>query len=350
MAIYWVLILIPTYFLLTQGKAQLNITRTSRYLYFVFLVLTIGFRYEVGGDWHTYLEGLDIAKETKWSDLFDARKEAGYTLLSWASLALGLDIYGVNLVCAGIFTYGLIKLAKDQPYPWLAIAAATPYLVIVVAMGYTRQAVAIGLVMYGVKYLINNKITHYLLIIGLAGLFHKTALIFLAFVLFRPKSGLKTKILGGGLLAVLLYGTIIVEQAEFLVRVYVEHNMESEGGQIRVLMNLPPALLLFIFWKKWGRIYEDRWLWSLIALLAIFSILLVSQASTAVDRMALYFIPLQLVVYARLPVLMRGIVGQRIIVYTLLIYFFIVQFVWLVFSTHAPYWLPYRFFPIECCL
>jgi len=345
--LYWILILIPTYYLLTQGASGPNHSRRALYIYTALLVLIIGLRHQVGGDWGNYLEGLYIAKEMEWGDLFDARKEAGYTLVSWASLALGLDIYGVNIICAAIFVYGLIKLAKDQPYPWLAIAAATPYLIVVVAMGYTRQAVAIGLLMYGVKLLIDNKILWYLLVVVLAGLFHKTALIFLAFALFRPQSGLKTKILGGALLAALLYGTIIVEQAEFLMKVYVEQTMESAGGQIRVLMNLPAALLLFAFWKKWGRMYDDRWLWSLIALLAVLSLFMVSKASTAVDRMALYFIPLQLVVYARLPALMKGVVSQRLIISALVAYFFAVQFVWLVFGTHAPYWVPYRFFPIE---
>lgn len=322
-------------------------TRFTWHVYFVFVVLIVGLRYQVGGDWFTYLEGFNITKELDWGDLFDARKEAGYTLVSWASRALGLDIYGVNLACAAIFAYGLIKLANDQPYPWLAIAAATPYLIIVVSMGYTRQAVAIGLLMYGVKYLKYNKIARYLLIVGLASLFHKTALIFLTFALFRPQSGLKTKILGGAVLLVSLYGTIIVEQAEFLMKVYVEQTMESAGGQIRVMMNLPAALLLFAFWKKWGRMYGDRWLWSLIALLAVLSLFMVSKASTAVDRMALYFIPLQIVVYARLPTLMKGMISQRLVISSLLAYFFVIQFVWLVFGTHAPYWVPYQFYPLE---
>jgi hypothetical protein len=126
--------------------------------------------------------------------------------------------------------------------------------------------------------------------------------------------------------------------------------MESTGGPIRVLMNLPAALLLFGFWKKWGRMYDDRWLWSLFALLAVLSLFMVSQASTAVDRMALYLIPLQLVVYARLPVLMKGMVSQRLVIFFMLAYLFAVQFVWLVFAPHAPYWVPYRFFPVEWIL
>ena len=347
MTIYWVLILIPICFLFAQGWLRFNAARVGLLVHAAFLVLIIGFRYEVGGDWVNYLQGLDLANELEWSDLFDARKEAGYILISWASLSLGLGIYGVNLMCAAIFVYGLINLAKNQPVPWLVIAAATPYLVIVVAMGYTRQAAAIGFLMYGIKKLIDNKILQFLLVVGIASLFHKTALIFLAFSLLRPSSGLQAKILGGVSLAGLLYGGIVAEQTEFLVRVYVEQAMESSGGQIRVLMNLPPALLLFVFWKKWGRVYGDRWIWALISLLAVLSVFMVGKATTAVDRMALYLIPLQLVVYSRLPALMVGVVRRDLLISILVVYFLIVQFVWLVFATHAPWWVPYRFYPIE---
>lgn len=347
MILYWVLLLIPSWHLFLDKSYGQTTKKEAWGFYLWFLVLVVGLRFQVGGDWFTYLEGLEIAGQLDWSELFDARKEAGFTLLSWASLALGLDIYGVNLVCAAIFSFGLIKLAKEQPYPWLAIAAATPYLIIVVAMGYTRQAVAIGLLMYGFGLLRDNRLLHYLIIVVVAGLFHKTAFIFLPIALFRPQGGVLPKIAGALFMAAMVYGSIIVEQAEFLMRVYVEQTMDSSGGQIRVLMNLPAALLLFLFWKKWAQLYSDRWLWAIFAILAIASLLLVTKASTAVDRIALYFIPLQLVVYSRLPELLKGKISRPLIIGALLSYFGVVQFVWLVFGTHAPYWVPYRFFPAE---
>jgi len=341
MFIYWFLFLVPVYFLLTRNRGGVHTPQLSWRLFGFFLIFLIGLRYQVGGDWRNYLEGLESVKDTQWSELFDARKEAGYTLLSWFFLALGANIYGVNFICATIFTIGLINLSRKQPYPWLAIVAAIPYLVIVVAMGYTRQATAIGLLMYGFGYLLRGRITVYLVLVVLAGLFHKTAFVFAAFALFRPGSGLFKRVLGAGLLVVLAGGAYFVEQAEFLMLHYVEQTMESEGGQIRVLMNLLPALILFTYWKEWGKKFEDRWLWGLIALLAIVCVPLVSIASTAVDRMALYLIPLQLVVWARFPVLVQGRI-PRIVAFLMVICFYAtVQFVWLVFGIHSLYWVPY---------
>lgn len=341
MLVYWFLFVIPVYFLFGKVRGGSNTPQLVWQSFGFFLIVLIGLRYQVGGDWGNYLAGIENAKDDSWVDLFSARKESGYTLVSWLSLALNMHIYGVNIFCATIFSVGLIRLSREQPYPWLAILVAIPYLIIVVAMGYTRQAVAIGFLMYGFGYLLHGRVAVYLLLVLLAGLFHKTAFVFAAFALFRPGGGKLKHVLGAGLFIGLAGAAYLGEQTENLVLNYVENTMESGGGEIRVLMNLLPALVLFMYWKKWDEKFKDRWLWSLIALLAIVCVPLVSTASTAVDRMALYLIPLQLVVWARFPVLVQGRIGRNFAFLMVVFYYAIVQFIWLVYGTHAPYWLPY---------
>jgi hypothetical protein len=340
MLVYWLLFLVPVYFLLTKFRGGANTFQLQWLLFGFLLILLIGLRYQVGGDWKNYLKGLDVESAIQWNDLFFQR-DPGFTLVSWFSLALGASIYGVNLICAAIFTGGLISLSRTQPYPWLAILVAIPYLIIVVAMGYTRQATAIGFLMYGFKYLERGRVTSYLSFVLMAGMFHKTAFVFLAFALFRPGSGKLRRVLGVGFLIALIGSTYLIEQAQTFMLHYVYETMESEGAMIRVLMNLPPALILIVYWKKWGKNFNDRWLWGLISFFAILCLPLASIASTAVDRMALYFIPLQIVVFARLPVLTQGRIERTSTFILVIFYYAIVQFTWLVFGTHAPYWLPY---------
>lgn len=341
MFFYWFLFLVPIYFLFGKTRGGANTSKLVWQSFGLFLIILIGLRYQVGGDWRTYLAGLESTKDTPWENIFSARKESGYTLVSWLSLALGMQIYGVNLVCAVIFTAGLIRFSREQPYPWLAMLAAVPYLVIVVAMGYTRQAAAIGFLMYGFGYLLRGRVTVYLVFVLLAGLFHKTAFVFAAFALFRPGGGKVKAVLGIILFVVLVGGAYLGEQIDTLMRNYVEHTMESEGGQIRVAMNLFPAVILFTFWRRWGNKFNDRWLWGLIALLAVLCVPLVAIASTAVDRMALYLIPFQLVVWARFPTLVQGRINRTTAFLMVAFYYAVVQITWLVYATHAVYWVPY---------
>ena len=81
-----------------------------------------------------------------------------------------------------------------------------------------------------------------------------------------------------------------------------------------------------------------------MALLALACVgwLMVSPSSTAVDRVALYLIPLQLFVFSRLPDLMGRGRGLRNWVMAVVAYYTAVLFVWLNFATHSQYWLPYQ--------
>ena len=64
--------------------------------------------------------------------------------------------------------------------------------------------------------------------------------------------------------------------------------------------------------------------------------------------MALYLLPLQLVVFAHLPDVLgrRGGNNTGLTSLVLLLYG-AVLFVWLNYATHAFAWLPYRFYPLE---
>jgi hypothetical protein len=63
--------------------------------------------------------------------------------------------------------------------------------------------------------------------------------------------------------------------------------------------------------------------------------------STAVDRIALYVIPLQLVVGAHLPgARLFGLTPKQMML-AALGFCVAVEFVWLNFAVHASYWLPY---------
>ena len=77
--------------------------------------------------------------------------------------------------------------------------------------------------------------------------------------------------------------------------------------------------------------------------------LAVMSSSTAVDRIALYMLPLQLVIFAHLPDVVSGDRESDVSVPLLgvLAYYGLVAFVWLNFAEHAFAWLPYRFYLLE---
>jgi hypothetical protein len=115
-------------------------------------------------------------------------------------------------------------------------------------------------------------------------------------------------------------------------------------------MNAIPAALLLLWSRRFLLDPQAMrlWRWMAVLSLGLLFMLVVSPSSTAVDRIALYMLPLQMVVFAYLP----EVVGSRQRsnqkwVAAIVLYYALVQFVWLNFAVHASGWLPYRFYPLE---
>ena len=118
--------------------------------------------------------------------------------------------------------------------------------------------------------------------------------------------------------------------------------MESDGALIRVSMNVVAALAFFAFRKRWNRQFDDGHIWELIAWASLASLPLLLVATTAVDRMALYFLPLQVIVFCRLPLLVNHKQTSQIVTASIIGGYAAVLFVWLNYAVHAKCWLPYK--------
>lgn len=311
----------------------------------ILVTLMIGLRFEVGGDWGSYLENFE---ETRFLDFGEAMRtqDPGYAFLNWLGQRLGVGIWFVNFICALIFTWGLTSFARRQPNPWMAFLVAVPYLIIVVAMGYTRQAVAIGIVFAGVARIATRpSLLVFALYIAAAALFHKSAIIVLPLVAFSFTRNRIATVLTAAVFGLVLYYVFVDASIDRLVTNYEEEGYDSEGALVRVLLNVVPGLLFLAMQKKFAFSDFDRLLWRNFSYAALASLVLlfVVQSSTAVDRLALYLVPLQIAILSRLPsVLSKRAVPSGPAMLTVIGYAAAIQFVWLNYATHSEYWLPYR--------
>ncbi|MDQ3039673.1 MAG: EpsG family protein, partial [Pseudomonadota bacterium] len=258
---------------------------------------------------------------------------------------VGGSIYWVNFVCACVLMWGTIVFCRRQPNPWLALLAAVPYMLVVVGMGYTRQAGALGFALLGLSALGDGRVRAFVVWIIVGALFHKSAVLLLPIAALANS---RNRILTGALVLLttaLTYYLLLADSAEKLWANYVDADLQSEGGLVRVVMNAVPALLLLVFRHRLVPDPGERRLWCWIAVFALACVPLVGLASTAVDRVALYLIPLQLFVFSRMPRLAATTQTRTPVVLGIVAYYAAVQYVWLNYATHAPYWTPYQFMP-----
>jgi len=308
----------------------------------------IGLRHEVGGDWSTYLDHIEMVTNVSWQDAL-IQGDPAYSLLNWVAAETKLGIYFTNTVCAALFSWGLVVFCRAQPRPWLALVVAVPYLVTVVAMGYTRQGVAIGLAMLGLVALSDRKLLRFVIFLALAATFHKSAMILMPLAVLAGTKRRLWTLMWVCVATVLFYGLLLEEFVETLKSGYLEAQYQSQGAAIRVAMNAVPAALFLWYRRRFEMQPADRtfWTWMSIGALAFVILLVVSPSSTAVDRVALYWIPLQLFVLSRLPNAIGNPKGEnKQWVNAVVAYSAAVLFVWLFFAQTAFAWLPYQFYPV----
>jgi hypothetical protein len=321
-----------------------NINITWFHFTFLILILFIGFRYEVGGDWFNYLLVIENAKGYTFYDSLKTGDPA-YYLINWLGANWFGDIYLVNILCAVIFSWGLIVFSKTQPRPWLALLSSTPYLLIA-AMGYSRQGAAIGLVMLAYASMHNGRIFYYIFWIFCASLFHKTAIILIPIaILFRYKN----KLLVLPIIAIISYLAYIFLFSNFVDKLeygYLTSGYESDGALVRILMNALPAIIFLFFYRGFNlnKLQENFWIFISLSALLFLPLFLISPSSVALDRVALYWIPIQIFVFSRLPDIMMNN-QKKYLLFLIILYNAVVLFVWLNFANHAKYWLPYKFYP-----
>jgi len=350
MLVYWAMFAVPALSTLALGTRR-RLDAAARFAPGIVVILVaftvlVGLRYQIGTDWFNYKRTIDDLYYANFGAAL-ASKDAGFGVLVWIANRLGSGMYITNFVCAAVMMYGIARFAHRQPDPWMALTAAVPYLIIVVGMGYTRQAAAIGLLLLAILAFERENLLRTGVYFVLAALFHGSSLLVLPFfgiVVVRKDPRL---LLPLGFLSLLLITVLLSRRIDDLYGLYVarEDAISSSGAGIRVLMNVVPSALFLMLRRRFGLDRETDLLWTLFAgaSMVLLVILPIFPSSTAIDRAALYLIPVQMFVFGRLPlVLGRTPQGARVVSYGAVLFYGAALFIWLKFASNAHNWLPYQ--------
>jgi len=348
MWVYWFLFLWPTILVFTGTRSTITNSHFTWLLYSAILTLVIGLRFEVGMDWSSYLTHIEKARAQNWVEALQT-KDPAYGLLNWVSVSVGAEIWLVNLVCAFIFVSGLIAFCRKLPNSWLALTVAIPYIAIVMAMNYTRQSAAFGFVLWGLIAILDGRFFRFTILLLLATTFHKSAALLIplaALASTRNRLWIFFWIIITTFLAFVIF---LVESSDRLVDEYINAELASDGGWIRVTMNAIPAFIFLLFRKYLG--LHERQIklnyWLSISSLIFIPAMIISPSSAAIDRVALYFQPIQIVVFSYLPIALRSSGMARIATLLVICAYSLILFVWLNFSNFHDSWLPYKWYPFE---
>jgi hypothetical protein len=331
---------------LFSGNVDRKGSRISLAALFLVFSILIGLRTNTGGDWINYEDFSELLSLQPFSGIFSQGSEAGFVIITWLSNQIGWGVYGASAFCGIVLTYAVIRFARHQPDSWLAITAAVPYLLIVVGMGYIRQAAAIGFIILALLNFDEHKRFWCGAFIVLAALFHTSAIViipFFAVIIARRNILYLVPVIIG---SIPVFYFSLREKYNAMVEYYINQEYDSSGALIRLLMNAIPSVVFLLFRKRFQLSEDMKLIWTMFAVASCLLIgaFVVSPSSTVVDRLGLYLIPIQLMVFGNLStVLGRRLDEARLINLLGILYYAAVQFIWLNFATNAYAWLPYHF-------
>ena len=148
---------IPLICSLIKLEKYKNLNSFFWFLFSFILIIFLGFRSDVGGDWYIYTNNFHSTGNTFNFISYNLKSDYLFELISWIIYNLGFNLIFLNLVCSLIFVYAITSFCNEQKQPWLAILIALTYLVFVVSTGYVRQATAISFLIIGYLNLLKNR-------------------------------------------------------------------------------------------------------------------------------------------------------------------------------------------------
>ena len=346
MLVYFLMFSLPLFFSFISSRCSKELKKIFLYSTgFIFIVI-IGLRYNVGGDWGSYLY------KFYYSYYRVSKDEYGYWLINYIGHYIG-GIYLVNLFSASVIVVGIIKFCERQPLPFLALLVLVPYVIIVVAMGYTRQSVALGFELLALNAFLDGNTRKCGIYFILGALFHKTLLVFAVFFYVFMFVNIKSLTIKKRIIILLTLCVILslsnyilpLDQINVFLEDYSASNMKSSGAMIRIIMNLIPASLFMLLRKKMFANLQEIRLYNMFSLVifAGFAFMLSTGDTSSVDRILLYYSPLQAVVYSRVPLLGSSFEWRTITVLLISAVYLSALITFLNYSDHRVNWVPYHF-------
>ena len=361
MTVYWLLFALPLVGYLASGRISISSEKYAWFFLMCIWIVVIGLRDGPGCDWDTYVLIYQRAKEQYdqfnitdtsptvfFVHIFDYLRNwfykpgyyPGYTLAMIVSWIFGSGLYGTNTICAAIAVIALGQFCRRNPSPWTAWVMAT-YLLTVVYMGYSRQGVAISLFALALTYLKERQRWHFIILVLIGTTFHKSAIFFVPLALiYSNRLTFKNIVIIS--IPLVLVGVLVISVLHGHYRSYLEGMWHSTGSYARVWMTALPAVIFLITSKQLLLQPDAEKLLRLLSIVAILLGLTVGFATTPIDRISLYLIPVQIMLWSNISTSFQQGKYFRPINAILFVLYASMLLIWFTWSTNARWWIPYR--------
>ena len=337
--------------------------------FFILIIFVAGLRYEIGGDWKNYyIQFQGFATFGFPSMAIFTSSDPLYILINILSHKIGAGVEIVNLISTIILFSGFYFNVKRYDHTALSIVVSFLFFFIILSMGFSRQSLAIGFILYSLFFYFHKKYFLQFCFIIFSLLSHKSSLVFFLFfftsIFLNQLKFINRKLiqyLKKNLLRILILSLIIMTLCILLIfrdlqrifEVYLigERELHLSLNQARtsagVIYKYPILLFfsfLYLFNKKKLNFLnnQERNIFDTFMLLSLFLLPLVGMFSLLVDRILIYFYPFIGIFIGKF---FKDCVDRenyfKLYIFCSIISL-TVTLIWLKFANHASFWIPYK--------
>lgn len=301
---------------LARYKGYEFFLKISFFLIFLFLAL----RYNYGNDYSSYI---NLFLNTNNKDSIDYLDNTSHFESGWLFLCRLFEPLGFFAMVAVLAAfnclvyYEFIRKYSPPDYYWLAVFLYVfDPAVMLVQSSAMRQSLAISLFIFSINYIQNKKLIRYIFCIGLASLFHTSALILLPVYLlgvYNFKTN-KSTIVTLFVFYIFLYliGNSLISYIKIFIESYLSQQYEfsEESGVLGTGLGLIVSSILFLFVLIYAepQTKEDAFLFK-ISFLGYF-IIPIGLVIFVLARMGMYFQIANIVVF---PLILKGMKKRTIL-------------------------------------
>lgn len=295
--IFYIFIFLFSAFLLNNKSKYKKLTV---FLGFAILVTVASLRYMVGTDFQTYMNIISRYGNMPWNELlsFSYSGDFGFKIFTKSIYQIGGHklFFAVSALFTILPIYLIIKNNFQRIYTGLSFVY---FLLLFYPASYNiiRQYIAAGIIFYSLKYIFSGNSKKFILLILLAFLFHKSAIVFLPVYFFwnhRENKIANLRIIIPSMVIVVImvlnYSLVIEFFSSLQVfESYSTYSISQERGSNRdFFVYLLMLIIFFIFLKKLRKIDERNMLFFIMFFIGVV-ISLTGFYHPQVKRIAIYY-------------------------------------------------------------
>lgn len=293
------IILIPSVLQLEKSSKKIGF-----WLCFIIFIILSGLRGpQVGNDTSEYLRVFNQIHNGFYNDA-ESRYEIGYLMLNHILCMFSSNGQIIFIVYSVFVYYSFGRfILKYSRFPWLSLFLFLTYGFFSFSVTVVRQSIAISILLYSFDYLLKGNLKKFLIVVGVAVLFHTTAIFFvIAYPIRKFRLNNKTIILFLLAVATACLGFKLILNYMFSIfSMYGHYDGGKYFGEARtasIIYVILSSSIFFISYKtirkkikqaKLSSVFTQQLTYETFLVLIAVGFYILSLQLNILDRIAIYF-------------------------------------------------------------